>query len=286
MGSFKSVMLAGAAVLVSVPAFAADLAPMMQRPPMVAPAEDFGGWYLRGDVGVGAQNFRSFDFTQTNAATGGAWPATWRIDQKDVKDTTFIGFGIGYQWNSWLRFDVTGEYRADIKFKAVGSYDNGAGSRAFDLYDGDHSAIVVLANAYVDLGTWWCLTPFVGGGVGAAYQKTASVSDIGLNTNGLGAGAFGFANDDHAQWSFAWALHAGVAYNVTQNFKVELAYRYLNMGDAVTSEVNCGGAGCNVVGGGPRAFYTLRDMTSQDIKLGVRWMFTEPTVLPPLVRKG
>ena len=78
-------------------------------------------WYLRGDVGVGVQSFKSFDFTQTNAATGGAWPASWRIDQKDIKDTAFVGAGVGYQWNSWLRFDVTGEYRADVKFKAVGS---------------------------------------------------------------------------------------------------------------------------------------------------------------------
>ena len=38
------------------------------------------------------------------------------------RDTAFVGFGIGYPWNNWLRFDVTGEYRTDVKFKAIGSY--------------------------------------------------------------------------------------------------------------------------------------------------------------------
>ena len=77
---------------------------------------------------MGNQHFKSFDFTQT---AGGPWPATWRIDQKDIKDTFFFATGLGYQWNNWLRFDITGEYRADVKFKAVGSFINFAnpGSR-------------------------------------------------------------------------------------------------------------------------------------------------------------
>ena len=80
---------------------------------MRAPVVESSGWYLRGDVGVGNQHFKSFDFTQTNVAV--VWPATWRIDQKDIKDTFFFGVGLGYQWNNWLRFDVTGEYRADVQ---------------------------------------------------------------------------------------------------------------------------------------------------------------------------
>jgi opacity protein-like surface antigen len=283
MGTVKLLALAGATALMSTATLAADL-PHAYPPQVVQAPVDTSGWYLRGDVGVGAQSFKSFDFTQTNVATGGAWPATWRIDQRDIKDAVFVGFGIGYQWNSWLRFDVTGEYRSDVKFKAVGSYDTGNG-RAFDLYDGDHSAIVVLANAYIDLGTWWCITPFIGGGVGGAYNRTSALSDTGLNTGGFGGSAFGFANQDHSQWNFAWAAHAGLAYNVTNNFKVEIAYRYLDMGSPGTAEVNCGANGCNVVGGGPRAFYTLKDLTSQDIKIGMRWLL-QPEVQAPLMRRG
>jgi opacity protein-like surface antigen len=256
------------------------------QPPVYAPPVETGGWYLRGDVGVGNQTFKSFDFHQTNAASGAVWPASWRIDQKDIKDAVFIGGGIGYAWNNWLRFDVTGEYRTDVKFKAVGSYTEFCPTgRCFDAYDGDHSAIVVLANAYIDLGTWWCLTPFIGAGVGGAFHKTAALTDVGF-ISGPGASAFGFANKDQTTTSFAWAVHAGVAYNVSNNFKVEFAYRYLDMGSADTAEVLCGASGCGT-GAGPRAFYTLKDMTSSDFKIGMRWMLQpEPVYQPPLMRRG
>ena len=289
----KILGLAGAAALLSTATLstatlAADLPPPLPPPVYRAPVVvDSGGWYLRADVGVGWQQFKEFQFNQTNVGSGAVWPPSWRIEQRDIKDTFFVGGGIGYQWNNWLRFDVTGEYRADIKFKAVGSYDNGVAGRAFDVYDGDHAAAVFLVNAYLDLGTWWCLTPFIGAGVGGAYHMTSALSDIGINTNGLGASAFGFANTNHANWSFAWAAHAGLSYAVTNSFKVELGYRYLNMGSAQTAEVLCGAAGCGAPGGGPRAYYHLRNIDSHDLKIGVRWMLQpEPVYQPPLMRRG
>ena len=291
MARVKILGFAAAAALLSTATLAADLPPPLPPPIYRAPVVvETGGWYLRGDVGVGIQKFQSFDFIQTNASSGAVWPATWRIDVKDIKDTFFIGGGIGYQWNNWLRFDFTADYRADVKFKAVGSYvnfPNPALGRAFDLYDGDHSAVVLLANVYLDLGTWWCLTPFVGFGAGGAHHRTSALTDIGLNTDGLGASAFGFANTDHTEWNFAWAAHAGLAYTVTNNFKVEFAYRYLNMGNVQTSEVLCGASGCGT-GGGPRAFYTLHNLDSHDFKIGMRWLLQQDAPPPayPIMRKG
>ena len=288
MRSLKVALFAGAAfVAAASAASAADLPPIMHRAPQPVMVEEFtSGWYLRGDIGVSKQKYKDFEFTQTNSNF--VWPASWRIDQKDIKDTTFFGVGIGYQWNSWIRVDVTGEYRNDVKFKALGSYlEFCPGGRCFDLYDGDHSAIVVLANAYFDLGTWFCLTPFVGVGVGSAYHRTKALTDIGLIADGTTG--FGYANKDHANWDFAWAIHGGVAYTVNQNFKVELAYRYLNMGSADTAIINCAASGCATAG--PRAYYTLRDMDSHDFKLGVRWTLQpeapqQPMYMPPLMRKG
>ena len=52
MRSVKSLIAAGAATLMSTAAFAADMA--IAPPPAYAPPpviEDFGGWYLRGDIG-------------------------------------------------------------------------------------------------------------------------------------------------------------------------------------------------------------------------------------------
>jgi opacity protein-like surface antigen len=277
--------LAGAAVLLSSAALAADLPPPLPPPVYRPVVVETGGWYLRGDVGVGFQQFKSFDFNQTNPGVA-VWPASWRIEQKDIKDTAMVGFGIGYAWNNWARFDITGEYRMSSKFKAVGSYSEfcPGGVRCFDAYDGDHQAAVFLANAYVDLGTWWCLTPFVGFGVGTAYHKTSAVTDLG--TAGGGNVPFGFTSQDHTQWNFAWAAHAGLAYNVTNNFKVEFSYRYLNMGNVDTAEVLCGATGCGT-GSGPRAFYTMRNFYSNDFRIGMRWMLQQDTPPPPpLIRKG
>jgi opacity protein-like surface antigen len=306
MGSVKKLALAGTAALLSTTAFAADLSLPPPAAPLVRPAPivETGGWYLRGDVGIGMQNFKSFDFTQTNAASGAVWPASWRIDQKDIGDSSFVGFGVGYAWNNWFRFDVTGEYRGKAKFKAIGSYEEfcAPGTRCFDLYDGNHSAAVFLANAYIDLGTWWCITPFVGAGVGMAYNRITGLSDQGIGTSSPDGGitlspisALGYTSADKSQWNMAWAVHAGLAYNVSNNFKIEFAYRYLNLGNVATSEVLCGGGGCGT-GSGPRAFYTLHQLDSQELKIGFRWMLApEPVVAapmpiysppPPLMRRG
>ena len=174
MRSLKVALFAGAAIAAAFSsAQAADLGPIMQAPRMLAPAqveEQMGGWYLRGDIGVGSQKFKEFDHVQTNQAF--VWPASWRIDQRDMGDAAFVGGGFGFQWNSWLRFDATAEYRMKTSFKAIGSYTEFCpGGRCFDVYDGNHSAVVLMANAYVDLGTWMCLTPFVGAGAGYARHS-------------------------------------------------------------------------------------------------------------------
>ena len=291
MRSLKVALFAGAAIASAfTSALAADLGPIMQAPRMLAPAqveEQMGGWYLRGDIGVGSQRFKEFDFTQTNQAF--VWPASWRIDQREMGDAGFFGGGIGFQWNAWLRFDATAEYRMKTKFKAIGSYTEFCpGGRCFDVYDGNHSAAVLMVNGYIDLGTWMCLTPFVGAGAGYARHTITGFSDTGYISDGTTG--FGYAaNNDFAEWKFAWAVHAGVAYNVNNNFKMELAYRYLNFGNVNTSVIDCANGGCST-GGGPRAYYTFRELDSHDVKFGMRWMLQpdqqQPVYQPPLMRKG
>jgi opacity protein-like surface antigen len=247
---------------------------------------ELSGWYLRGDIGVSAQRYKSFDYTQTNYAFN--WPASWRIDQHDQKDSTFFSVGIGYQFGGWFRADVTGEYRQSSKGKALGSYSEFCNAdRCFDLYDWDHQASVFMANAYIDLGTWWCFTPFFGVGVGGAYHTFDTMTDIGFNNGSTG---FGYSSARYSDWTFAWALHAGVAYEVSKTLKIELAYRYLDLGSPNTSIINCGAFGC--AGNGPRAYYTLTDLYANELKLGVRWLIDccdvppPPPPPPPLMRRG
>ena len=141
---------------------------------------------------------------------------------------------------------------------------------------------VVLGNAYVDLGTWWCITPFIGAGVGGARVSINNFTDAGItNIGGIVSPSVAFG-DNVSKWNFAWAAHAGLAYKVTPSFTVELAYRYLDMGDGLTGDLRTfdGTNGIN----NPTTF---KNITSHDLKLGVRWDLTSPQVYaPPLMRKG
>ena len=100
----------------------------------------------------------------------------------------------------------------------------------------------------------------------ASAARTTSAQPISP-TSIRPTGGFGFGRNP-SEWHLAWALHAGVAYNVTKTFKVELAYRYLNYG-SVTDTIDCVG-GCN-----PDS-YKIGNLYSHDIKLGFRWTCCEP----------
>jgi opacity protein-like surface antigen len=274
MRSVKSLIAAAAVSLLSSGALAADLAiapsPMYAPPP---PA-DFGGWYLRGDIGFSNQRVdRLNNVLDANNTSS--------VQKLGFNTAGIFGLGAGYEFNNWFRADVTGEWRGNSQFFGTDhiTYPGGVDT---DTYHATKSEWVVLANAYVDLGTWWYMTPFIGAGVGGARVSIANFTDQGIANNGGGALpglAFG---DDVAKWNFAWALHAGVAYRVSPNFTVELAYRYLDMGDGLTGDLRTFDGTNNVVN--PTTF---RNITSHDLKLGVRWnLDTAPLYAPPPIQKG
>jgi opacity protein-like surface antigen len=272
MRSVKSFIAAGAATLLSSAAFAADMA--IAPPPYAPVVEDFGGWYLRGDIGFSNQRVDRLN----NVLDAGN---TSSVQNLGFNTAGIFGLGVGYKVNNWFRADVTGEYRGNSQFFGSDhiTFPGGVGT---DTYHATKNEWVVLANAYVDLGTWWCVTPFIGAGVGGARVSINNFTDVGI-TN-LGGGALpGLAfGDNVSKWNFAWAVHAGLAYRVTPNFTVELAYRYLDMGDGLTGDLRTFDGTNNV--NNPTTF---KNITSHDLKLGVRWDLSSPPVYaPPLVRKG
>jgi opacity protein-like surface antigen len=233
---------------------------IIQQP---APVVDFSeGWYLRGHVGVGITSASQLSFVP-NAASG-----NFRMEQSSLSDAYFIGGGVGYEWNSWLRFELTAEYRAKSELTAFGSFTSGGGTFG-DQYHGYLKSWLFLANAFVDLGTWNCFTPFVGAGIGMANNTFSDFTDIGIATSGRGIGR------NTSQWDMAWALYAGVAYNVTKSFKVELTYRYLNLGD-FKDTIDC-------VGGCTPTTYELNNVHSHDIMIGFRWACCDFAPPPPPV---
>jgi opacity protein-like surface antigen len=289
MRSVKYLVAAGAASLLSSAAFAADLpAPPPYAPP---PVEDLGGWYLRGDIGMSNQSVKNIRLTDPAAYQGlSSFNETTNFDAAPTYQ-----IGVGYQFNNWFRGDITGQYRGSSNFKGTDLFTfpigGGAVANGIDNYSASKSEWLFLANAYADLGTWWCVTPFIGAGVGAARVSINNFTDTGANNANFsgpvpfagGAPNVSFATaTSGSQWNFAWALHAGLGYRISPNATLELAYSYVNLGDGVTGVASTfdGSSGGHV--------FKFNNITSQDVTLGIRWNFDNPPVYapPPLVTKG
>jgi opacity protein-like surface antigen len=275
----KRLALAGAAVIVTCPAaYAADLPPIIQQAPPPPPVE-YGGWYLRGDIGFSAERAGNFHEDGLIPTPLGVQNASSGFDGAGI-----FRVGIGYQFNSWLRADVTGEYRTPANWRSF-DITNSGGTLIPEHVTVSKSEMVFLGNIYADLGTWWCITPFVGAGAGVAYNKLSNFSETVIGAfdlptlSGNIINANNFANDG-SQWNFAWALHAGLAYKVTPGFTVELAYRYLNLGSAQT------GAITGFLNNPQNTIFRIDNITSQDVTLGLRWMLTPDQPSYPLMRKG
>jgi opacity protein-like surface antigen len=221
-------------------AAAADYVPP-PPPPVVQPLPVIGlnGWYLRGDVGYAWGRIDGAD-----AAPGFPSPS-----DSALGNAVTGGLGVGYKW-SWLRTDVTFDYLAPMDYSgsAVSSGDVTA----------KISAASALFNGYIDLGTWYCITPYIGAGAGAAYVST---------TDYASTVAPPFTGGDHHQWNFAWAAMAGLDYAVTPQLKVDVGYRYLNVGDTQTESDSFGQT-------------TFKNVAAHEVRVGLRWSFDAFPAVP------
>jgi opacity protein-like surface antigen len=257
----KLSLLAGLALIGVAPAHAADYAPPMPPQQIIVPqpVEEFAeGWYLRGDIGMSTQSVRSI--SNANYAN---FDSVTNVN-KGFDSAPFFGAGIGYTFNSWFRADATAEYRGKANFHGFDQgYSSFIGGFADDRYTASKSELTFLLNGYVDLGTWNCITPFVGAGVGFSRN---TISDFGDISTRFSSDVFG---GTASKWSFAWALYAGLAYQVTKNVTIELAYRYIDLGSATSGPL----LGYDNT---PNTPYEFNHITSHDLKLGVRFNLNAP----------
>lgn len=276
MGSLKTLALAGAMALgASALANAADLAYAPPPPPPELKGTLGHGWYLRGDVGVGVQTVDKYDQEDVRAFGG-------QFFGKTDESAFFAGLGAGYRFNNWFRVDVTGEYRGassiGVNDRVFNPFANG---NQTNTYRGNLSSMVALFNAYVDLGTWNCLTPYLGAGIGVAQNRITGVTDqgvlfvnepVGPVVSTLGTGGSG------TKTGLAWALMAGVGYEVNKNLTLEVGYRYLNLGDAQSGRLT------NAFTGQVQGPLKAKDIESHDFRLGMRWNFGDPDCCGPVER--
>ncbi len=302
MSSLKILACAGAlAAAATVQARAADLGypPPPSLPAAPAPLVDTGGWYLRGDVGASMiQDDKWSQDLSNDERTVNAIHSRGFL-QKELGDSALIGVGAGYKINSWLRGDITVDYRTGRTVNGIlqanENYNDDFGALDHNLQNiyggGRLTSLVGLVNGYVDLGTWYGITPYVGAGVGVAHNRVKGMAETGGSNYAFGEGVQTVAASNisnGSKTSFAWALMAGVSYDVTQNLKLDLGYRYLNFGEAQTGVVNCNPVFCGQTAPGIR----FKDLSANEFRIGLRWALND--VVPavpyapapmPLVRK-
>jgi opacity protein-like surface antigen len=106
-----------------------------------------------------------------------------------------------------------------------------------------------LLNAYGDLGNWFGITPYIGGGIGLTHIRTSASENWFWNngqsygpantyTSATGVafhyGYLGNVGPSQNLNNFSWALMAGLSYDIAPHLKFDLGYRYLNMGSVTT----------------------------------------------------
>lgn len=212
---------------------AADMPKYDLPPPAVSEPPAFehvaSGWYLRGDIG-GRWN------RATGASLALALPGP---TGNTIGSSLTAGIGVGIK-TKWLRTDVTLDYAFPADYKGT-------------LFSPDDttakiSATTALFNGYIDLGTWYGFTPYIGAGAGLAFAR---MSDLAFA--GVAAGA------SRSQTNFAYAGMAGLAWTVAPNLQIDLGYRYLNIGDVK----------------GPQDVLTVRNVAAHEVRVGVRWSFDD-----------
>ena len=261
--------LAAGCLVSAAPAVAADLLPELPSIEPEKPLAAGGGWYLRGDVGVGlglrgARNAIPLAY----AAPGGVTPVDAAIARARIDHGWSAGGGVGYRIGPSLRVDVTATALSGVRLHGVGvdsAFAAGA-SQSVGYYSAGTRSNVALANVYWDILNWNGLTPYVGAGAGVAWNRVYRVGrfeqaqPLAPATEMLTA-----RHGSHA--SAAFALYAGVAYEIAPGVSADLGYRYMRLGNANSGRAVCDdGFAC--VAATPLRVKTLE---SHEVTLGVRW---------------
>jgi opacity protein-like surface antigen len=177
--------------------------------------------------------YRTYNIGSVDAPTVNA------VIGSDIDNAWTAGFGGGYKYK-WFRSDVTFDYANKARF-------HGETAQGPGYYTTQVDSFTVLANVYFDLGTWAGFTPYIGAGVGGTNMRTHEFRIAGqIPSEGIA---------DTTRWNLSWML-------------IDVGYRYIQLGETISGTLPPS-APDPVVN---TARLSLRDMSAQEIRIGLRWM--------------
>ena len=115
-----------------------------------------------------------------------------------------------------------------------------------------------MLNGYKDFGNFGGFVPYVGAGIGVAYHR---LGDISFTGNPHLTNRIHGDNDV----SLAWALMAGVGYQISDRAIIDVGYRYLDTGSITSQRSDTGGFVNPAV--------KFDDLTAHEVKVGLRYYF-------------
>jgi opacity protein-like surface antigen len=115
-----------------------------------------------------------------------------------------------------------------------------------------------MVNAYWDLGNFRGITPYLGAGVGVAYNRMSEVyfTDNPALVNRI---------EGASRASLAWSLMAGIGWQVSDRAILDIGYRYMDYGKANSGRVDSAGFVNPAV--------RVDDLTAHEFKVGLRYHF-------------
>lgn len=302
-------------------------APIADSPTLAQPVELGSGWYIRGDVGMSVDNLPTISLSssltaQTVGTQGSTIPPTGDASHivsgvfgtNQTSTSWVFDAAAGYRVNNYLRLEAEYAYWAGPNTSGTGGQVvcpytplaglSSQGANPIELgylynvndtcngyLNARQSNNLVLANAYVDLATFYGVTPYIGGGLGMNvsrqkgslnYYQTNDGSSYAANLTPSGTfpniwiDQYGNTINPQPKISFAqqnwnrtfssirynaaWALSFGLGYQLTPAATLDLSYRYLNMGT-------------NSYTMNPQTNAIVKQTnSSQQVRIGIRYM--------------
>ena len=133
-----------------------------------------------------------------------------------------LGYNFAPQYNLPLRAEVEYALRSN-------SHDSNDGAHWGTKHTLNISTLFF--NAYFDINTGTPFTPFIGAGLGMAFNYTGI-------SGWQGGGINRYIDVDQRDTSFAWNAGAGLSYAFTENVAADLGYRFIGAGNR---EISAGG---------------------------------------------
>jgi opacity protein-like surface antigen len=216
------------------------------------------GWYIRGDIGYninGKHNAEKYTLAPVNY-------------ENNYKDAITFGAGFGYRLNEMIRFDAGAEqiFSSEFSSRRAVAPEGPCKGRALlvdppgwgpaDIENciredkASYKAFITMANAYVDLGAYNGITPFLGLGIGAARvsfkEEIGNINCVPVSAamNAEGCVPRGVADqpapnipytqighyNSDTDWRLAYALSAGASYDLSKNLKLDTIYKFTKIG--------------------------------------------------------